>query len=167
VNRRTPHVLLVREQLEIFQGAIFVVAVLPPNAMTFCNWTVRGFPNAAMNEFPILVEGTFARTTDGNFYPQVAIAVLLDRSYREEVLRPLTALESGLFHTAAAARIAWPAQSLILRNMPFRKAIPATAFLQPLALFFVEHGYKCSALSDAELFRFSMNRTYVPPDDRR
>lgn len=126
VKRDALHVLLPAEQLEIFQLAVAVVAVFPPDAIALRNRAVRILPNAPVHELPICAVSSDAGVRlIGDFANQIAISVELDRADRGPVAvrgsRSLAFFELCLAH--AAGRPARSTDSLVRRHLPFVEAM--------------------------------------------
>ena len=112
--RGARHVLAIAEQLEVFQRAIRVIAVFPPDAMPFGDWPMRRFPHAFVNELP----GFIARAQALRFLryldPQIAVAVCFYCADRKIVLRPVPFSELRLAHSSA--KPARAAKTFVWRN---------------------------------------------------
>jgi hypothetical protein len=121
MERGARHRLLLGEQLEIFERAVFVVAVFPPDTVSWWDRTVRGFPHSLMQKFPGFVVRAFAVAFCGDFYSEVAVSIRLDRSDWKPVARALAFSELRLAHAAGGP--ARPPPPFVRWNVAFRKAM--------------------------------------------
>ena len=130
----TRHVLFAAQQLQIFERAVFTVAVFPPDAMAGRNRAVGGLPHALMNELPIAAQR--ASPIVGDIGDLVAITVELHRADGIPVLicgaATFALFELRLAH--ASGRPSWTAQPFVGGDVSFRKAMRDTGATQPLGL---------------------------------
>ena len=108
------------QELEVLEGAVRIVAVLPPDSVTLGDRPVRRFPDHFVNEHPVGAAAAFAGRFGivADFHPQIAVPGRRDdRSHRQPGMRPLPFLELRFPH--AASKPTRPAQAFVVRNMAF------------------------------------------------
>jgi hypothetical protein len=91
------HVLLVGKELEILQRAVPVVAILPPEAMSRGNRSMRRFPDAPVDERPDFLIAVASKTI-GNLHPQIPIGVGPHGADREIIEGSISLLELRFRH---------------------------------------------------------------------
>jgi hypothetical protein len=141
LNRGALHVLLAAEQLEIFQLAVAVVAVFPPDAIALRDRAVRILPNSLVNKFPICAVSSDAGVRlIRDFANQIAVSVELDRADRGPVAvrgsRSLAFFELCLAHAAGCPSRS--TGSLIRRHLPFVEAMRSADNSQPFTLHVIK-----------------------------
>lgn len=137
MKRRAGNVFGAAEQLEIFQRAVAVVAVFPPQAMPFGNRAVRVFPNSPVNKLPICaVRADAGIRLICDLADEIPVGVELHRSDRAPVVPFLAFLELRLAH--ASGRPSRPTHSFVRGNLPFVEAVRTTNNAQPFAFDVIE-----------------------------
>lgn len=148
MNRGTHHVLARPQQLQIFEGAVHVTAVLPPEPESFRDRPVCRFPNCAMQEYPVLVVGPHAVLGNiGDLHAQVSVRIRLDGPNRQMIARHLTGLELCLSH--APRSIARPPRSFVGRDLAGPEAVIGACPGEPGAFLGIECHHEGCALADS------------------
>jgi len=173
VERGARHVLLAAEQLKIFERAVLVVLILPPDAIALRNRTVRVFPNASVDELPISIRSASSVVRlIRDLADQVAVWIELHRSDRTKqsfgLAVALALLELRLAH--AAAKPARPAQPLVARDLAFNEAVRGAKDSEALAFLCQYGGHVRRAFLHSEHGGFSIDhipRPFEPRGDLR
>ena len=150
------HVFGIAKQLEIFQGAIAVVAVLPPNAVSFRNRAVGIYPDPLVYKFPVAIRRARAVVRlVVDFANQVAIWIELHRADRTEFLqgRPpaLAFLELSFRHAPRSPARA--ARAFVRRNVSFRETMGGAELLKSYPTFTAATLHVFARLAQAQAVR--------------
>ena len=152
MNRSAHHVIAAGHEFEVFESAVSVVAVFPPNAPALGNRPVSVFPDLAVHEHPVLVVATRAVFRDvGNLEAQVPVRIEFQRAHGQVIVRHLPWLELRLAHAPHAP--AGPALAFVVGRLPGLEPVADACLRQSAALLGMKRCHECRASVDSIALR--------------